>query len=695
MNEAPSILVHTVLLSLVLTCCPSRAQQLVIDTPCQMWGQVAGYDEVRIVNGAVVTVPPAQWNGTTWEKGYLVIDANTIYIDAQSAIRADGAGFGTDDGRSDGGPGHGSDVVYQGLFDFQNVISADGAGYGGRGGSSSETVDLGGSAYGSKDHDDADPNTIFGSSGGDWIWDYRPAFYRHYRGGRGGGYIHLKAASITIEGTISANGAPGRVAEFPPYTAGSGGGSGGQIILDSPNLIVTGSAVIEARGGNGSDPDQPRSSGAGSGGRIKILQPPLQLCQATLSVAGGLAAGGRANGSAGSIFIQDAPAETAPRQLSLDPNDDTGLSDHDNITALARPHITGIAPPHSLVRLYASPLVVATGYADPTGRFSIPAPLPDGTHIIIATAQSFCFNESSPSYSSVTVTVDTTAPAPPSRPDLLEQPPTAGRFLDDDVVSDPTPTFQGTADPNTRVLLYADGLVIARTMTTDNTWTVSSRPLSTDAHVITAKAIDMAGNESDPSDPLPILVDLEPPQIFDIEITPTGCYPAGRIFTIRASLDDRPSGPDYDTGILCDLYYSARTHLTTLTLTHQGAGLFQSLWDSTGRPSGTYTIDLIASDIAGNVRHLITAATACLDYPTAYCGDQTHPYPAADFTRDCYVDLRDLQVLADQWLAAVGELTADIAPFGSDGTVNIYDLATLAQHWLTCTDPYPPCSYQP
>ena len=45
------------------------------------------------------------------------------------------------------------------------------------------------------------------------------------------------------------------------------------------------------------------------------------------------------------------------------------------------------------------------------------------------------------------------------------------------------------------------------------------------------------------------------------------------------------------------------------------------------------------------------------------CGDISHPYPVGDLNEDCYV--------------------------------NFADFAEMASHWLDCTDPNPPCSYNP
>jgi len=47
----------------------------------------------------------------------------------------------------------------------------------------------------------------------------------------------------------------------------------------------------------------------------------------------------------------------------------------------------------------------------------------------------------------------------------------------------------------------------------------------------------------------------------------------------------------------------------------------------------------------------------------AACGDFIHPYPAGDFTQDCYV--------------------------------NLADFAILAAHWLDCSDPEAPCLFNP
>ncbi|GAI09912.1 unnamed protein product, partial [marine sediment metagenome] len=142
------------------------------------------------------------------------ITASDIVIASGGSINANGKGFA-----AQRGPGKGSHSSFRG----------SGGGYGGTGGDSSSGAS-GGSAYGSPS-----PPTALGSGGG----------YSSYAG-PGGGAIKLAATgTITVDGTLSANGGNGW------YGAGcyGGGGSGGSIWISSGTL--TGSGKICATGGNG------------------------------------------------------------------------------------------------------------------------------------------------------------------------------------------------------------------------------------------------------------------------------------------------------------------------------------------------------------------------------------------------------------------------------------------------------------
>ena len=79
-------------------------------------------------------------------------------------------------------------------------------------------------------------------------------------GGAGGGLVRIKATSVVLNGSISADGMPGT---YP----GAGGGSGGTVWIDTKSLIGPGS--ITANGGCGLF-SSAFFGGGGSGGRIKI-----------------------------------------------------------------------------------------------------------------------------------------------------------------------------------------------------------------------------------------------------------------------------------------------------------------------------------------------------------------------------------------------------------------------------------------
>jgi hypothetical protein len=157
------------------------------------------------------------------------VTATDITVASGGSINADGQGF-----NGSQGPGRG--------------LERAGGGYGGRGGNS--TSDPGGLTYGS-----SSSPTALGSGGG-----ANAALY--YRGGSGGGAMELNASgTITIDGTLSADGSDG-------FYSGGGdgaGGSGGSIWISSGTL--TGSGVISANGGMGY---RQAYVGAGGGGRIDV-----------------------------------------------------------------------------------------------------------------------------------------------------------------------------------------------------------------------------------------------------------------------------------------------------------------------------------------------------------------------------------------------------------------------------------------
>jgi serine/threonine-protein kinase len=95
-------------------------------------------------------------------------------------------------------------------------------------------------------------------------------------GGNGGGAVSITASSISVSGTISANGGNGQSVQQGSDTTnfrGGGGGSGGSILLTAHTFSITGSVV--ANGGSGGfgthDDKWPAGGGNGGAGRIRYV----------------------------------------------------------------------------------------------------------------------------------------------------------------------------------------------------------------------------------------------------------------------------------------------------------------------------------------------------------------------------------------------------------------------------------------
>ncbi|WP_439487428.1 putative Ig domain-containing protein, partial [Algoriphagus sp.] len=104
-------------------------------------------------------------------------------------------------------------------------------------------------------------------------------------------------------------------------------------------------------------------------------------------------------------------------------------------------------------------------------------------------------------------TLDQTAPASPSTPDLTDASDT-GVSNTDNITADNTPTFAGTAEANATVEVFGDGSSLGTT-TADGSgyWDFTSALMVDGTYAITATATDAAGNVSLPSAALSITID--------------------------------------------------------------------------------------------------------------------------------------------------------------------------------------------
>ena len=211
---------------------------------------------LRVTSGATLTLQGANTSAQVSGKwaGYgVTINAGSVQVDVGSAISADGQGYlGGETGGTGRGPGGGGGSIF---------YDAAGGSYGGLG-YSSPTLSAG-SIYGLA----LTPSDL-GSGGGGATRCAGGECYSDPSGGNGGGAIRLiVSGTLTLNGTISANGAAGPPNWPPSLDNYAGGGSGGSVWVTTGTL--TGSGTFTANGGprywNGA-----AVWPAGSGGRIAV-----------------------------------------------------------------------------------------------------------------------------------------------------------------------------------------------------------------------------------------------------------------------------------------------------------------------------------------------------------------------------------------------------------------------------------------
>ncbi|HEX4368238.1 MAG TPA: Ig-like domain-containing protein, partial [Rhodopila sp.] len=112
------------------------------------------------------------------------------------------------------------------------------------------------------------------------------------------------------------------------------------------------------------------------------------------------------------------------------------------------------------------------------------------------------------------IAFDTLAPLAPSVPDLLTAD-DLGTSSTDNLTNVTTPTFIGTAEASSTVTLYdTDGTTVLGTTTaTGGNWSITSTPLSSGTHSLTAKATDAAGNVGPASSGLAVTIDTTAPTV--------------------------------------------------------------------------------------------------------------------------------------------------------------------------------------
>ncbi len=196
------------------------------------WTTALNATIVTIGTNGVFTLPGPFTNNAMSNRIHVV--CSNFMLEAGGSVNADGKGYAEKNGPGSGASNH----------------SGSGGGYGGRGGRSRHYYS-GGGPYGTHDLPEAP-----GSGGG------KATSYAG--GGHGGGAVRIVASgNVTINGTITANGAK-------PGHSYSGGGSGGGIYITCAGAFGGTNGLIRANGGSCGGSDH-SGGGSGGGGRIAVL----------------------------------------------------------------------------------------------------------------------------------------------------------------------------------------------------------------------------------------------------------------------------------------------------------------------------------------------------------------------------------------------------------------------------------------
>ena len=206
-------------------------------------------------------------------------------------------------------------------------------------------------------------------------------------------------------------------------------------------------------------------------------------------------------------FITGGPGPAAPGTPDLPSQFDRGLSNSDNVTNNNAPFFRGTATEGTHVTIFVDGVPSATGEIT-NGTYNIQAVVPEGTHTISARALDAAppnGNESAPS-GEITVTIDTELPPIPTVPDLTPASDT-GASNTDNITTDATPTFTGTALEAARIVLFAGEALVGTADVVGGAYTITATtPLAPGTYGFSAMSTDLAGNSSGVANPLSVVI---------------------------------------------------------------------------------------------------------------------------------------------------------------------------------------------
>ncbi|WP_205587997.1 Ig-like domain-containing protein [Pseudomonas aeruginosa] len=183
-----------------------------------------------------------------------------------------------------------------------------------------------------------------------------------------------------------------------------------------------------------------------------------------------------------------------------------------SVTDDKTPTVSGTAEPGAVVYLYVNGGEVGRVAADAEGNWSITVSDlgADGIKVITAKAVDKA-GQASPQTGGFTVVLDTTAPLKPGVPSVEDNVGAITGLITGSVTDDTTPTFGGSSEPGATVTIKDSGRALGSVpVGIDGKWSFTpSEPMAEGEHSITTQVTDPAGNVSEPSDALKLVVNTQ------------------------------------------------------------------------------------------------------------------------------------------------------------------------------------------
>jgi PKD repeat protein len=381
------------------------------------------------------------------------------------------------------------------------------------------------------------------------------------------------------------------------------------------------------------------------------------------------AAGNTSGVTSSLIVVFDRTAPVAPGAPDLQAASDTGSSSTDDLTKQSQPAFSGTAISANRVTLSSNISGTLGSVIAGSGAWNITAtaPLIEGAHVLSAVQRDVAGNTSVAS-STLSITVDTTAPSAPGTPDL-DVSNDSGQSSSDNVTTATAYSLNGSKDANTFVNLYLNGSPLGATSATaGTTWSFAANTNFEGVQSFNAESVDIAGNVSATSSPLNVTFDYTAPSA---PTTPdlangsdTGKSNSDNLFK---SLPAAFEGTGEASATL--RLHDQATSVVYNTATVSGGGTWSVSINSLNE--GTHGVYATLEDLAGNSSVLSSVLTVVYDATAPTAPGQPDLLAASDSgSSDSDNTTNVLPTTIEGSAEASSDLTLESSIDGSLGTVS-------------------------